>query len=600
MFSKTAARSKSYFLGLPAAAMAMGHSTVVQPFRRMRTKVRNTTAKFRRPTPLALAIEDGAQNTAVLPSVIAPLSPLEIETWCRRSPFPPPPSSSASTSSSQNQSQSQSAYQRQDTEDFDAGSTYQVSENPLWAQRFLPGLRIPNGFDMNNDAGAQLLSPISPLPSPISPSPLYPSNMISPMSFYSQDSVRHNDHSYPSTIDTTISLTTPITDIFTNTNENEIDEDFTPYGYEFTNTQGFGGSEPIDHTTEEYTAEIEGQTNNGSITRPFEFTTNNIQRFSGSEVIEYTIEGQYGTRLKELPAPRIHGIQDIDVLEFGPPANAPTIVELPAETSLHHILSGQDFSVTISGPTRVESAFDDQAIDNIHRDIVTTPHQLARININVSKGSEELAYAGGLINDIFYVLQGCKLTPDQISVYLPMPAGQLREDSRSQPLLMSGVKAEAVAGGASTMLGYGTSHSMLQQMKNIPPLVPWWSQGRMDVCQLSRLTLSYPLSLDVFADMLSRCPNLEEVTADWVLPAQSEEWFNSAKLTTLSGLFSLSIGSSTDLCDFFDCVVMLNIKGIKLNINDAAQPHMYDIPWGGLDKVETVQRPGYGIAALQR
>ncbi|KDQ24935.1 hypothetical protein PLEOSDRAFT_1107858 [Pleurotus ostreatus PC15] len=589
MFSKTAARSKSYFLRLPAAAMVMGHSTVVQPFRRMRTKVRKTTAKFRRHTPLAPAIEDDAHNTAGLPPVLAPLSPLEIETWYQRSPSPPPPSSPASTSSLQNHSDSDAdaGSQRQDTEDFDAGSTSQLSGNPLWAQRFQPGLRIPSGSDMNNNAGAQSLSPISPLPSPVSPSPLYPSNMISPMSFYSQDSIPHNDHFYSSTIDTTISLTTPITDIFTNTTENETDEDFTPYGYEFTNTQMFGGSEPIDHATDEYTNEgNEGQTNNGSITRPFEFKTNNIQRFSGSEVIEYTIEGQYGTRLKELPAPRIHGMQDIDVLELGPPANAPTIVELPAETSLHHILSGQDFSVTINGPTRAESAFDDQAIDNIHRDIVNAPHQLARINIVVSKGTEELAYAGGLINDIFYVLQGCKLTPDQISVYLPMPAGQLQQDSRIQPLLMSNVKAEAITGDVNLMIGNGTSHAMLQQMKNIPPLVPWWSQGRMDVSQLSRLTISYPLPLDTFVEVLSQCPNLEEVAVEWILPALSDSWFNSTKLARLDGLFSLSMRSEVDLYEFFNCVAVPGIRDIKLGINAAANPHTYDIHWEGLASVE--------------
>ncbi|KAF4571055.1 hypothetical protein EYR36_008382 [Pleurotus pulmonarius] len=533
MFSKTAARSKGYFSGLPAAAIAMGHSTVVQPFRRMRTKVRKTTAKFRRHAPPAPA----------------------------------------------------------DTEDIDAGSTSQVRRNSLWDQRFLPGLRIPDGFAMDNDAGGQL-SPITPLHSPVSPSPLYPSDMTSPTSFYSQDSIPNNDHPYSSTIDTTISLTTPITDIFTNTymntntsNESETDEDFTPYGYEFTNR--FTGSESADHSAEEYSFEgIEGETNDCSITRPFEFTINNTQRFSGNEVIEYTIEGQYGTRLKELPAPRIHGMQDIDVLELGPPANAPTIVDLPAETSLHHILSGQDFSVTINGPTRVESAFDDQAIDNIHRDIVNTPHQLARFTINVSKGSEELAYAGGLINDIFYVLQGCKLTPDQISVYLPMPAGHLQQSSRGRPLLMLDAKVETGVGDASMIFGNGTSHAMLQQMKNIPPLVPWWSQGRMDVSQLSRLTITYPLPLDTFAEVLSQCPNLQEVAAEWVVPALSDTWINTTKYTRLDDLLSLSVRSMVDLYDFFNCIAVPALKTIKLSINACAKPQMYDIHWEGLEYVQ--------------
>ncbi|KAG9225123.1 hypothetical protein CCMSSC00406_0007466 [Pleurotus cornucopiae] len=558
MFSKTAARSKSYFLGLPAAAMAMGHSTVVQPFRRMRTKVRKTTAKFRRHTPLAPAIEDSAHNTAVLTPVLAPLSPLEIETWFRRSPSPPPPSSSASTPPLQNQSDSASASasQRQDTEDFDAGSTSQVSGNPLWAQRFLPGLRIPNGFDMNNNAGAQSLSPISPVPSP---SPLYPSNMISPMSFYSQDSIPQIDHSYPSTIDTTISLTTPITDIFTNTNtntndSNENDEDFTPYGHEYTNSQMFGRSPPTEYV-------VDGQVNGN--TTPYELRTNAL-RFSGSEAIEYTIEGPYGTRMKELPSPHIEDIEDIDPLELGPPAQAPKIIGLPAETSLNHILSGQDFTVIVNGPSRADSAFDVQAIDDIQREMVNACLPLAKIDIEVTSGCEEVPYAGEILNDLLCVLQSCSICPNEIAVRLPLMKHQ--------------------------DVGMGITHALLQTLKNIPSLVPWWRHGRMDIGQLTRLTLSYPLPLDDLIELVSRTPCLEELSVGCVLAPNSSFSVDFTKYTVLNKLLSLKLESMVDLEAFFELVGTPDLRQLDLKMRWGATPDTYDVCWERLERV-TVSCP---------
>ncbi|KAL4255353.1 hypothetical protein AB1N83_013334 [Pleurotus pulmonarius] len=589
MFSKTAARSKGYFSGLPAAAIAMGHSTVVQPFRRMRTKVRKTTAKFRRHAPPAPAVDKSTHNAAVLSPVLPPLSPLDTETWWRRSPSPPRPASSASST----QNRSQSPFQPHDTEDIDAGSTSQVRRNSLWDQRFLPGLRIPNGFAMNNDASGQLLSPMTPLHSPVSPSPLYPSDMISPTSFYSQDSIPNNDHPYSSTIDTTISLTTPITDIFTNTymntnasNESETDEDFTPYGYEFTNALRFNGGESA---AEEYSIEgIEGETNDCSITRPFEFTINNTQRFSGNEVIEYTIEGQYGTRLKELPAPRIHGMQDIDVLEIGPPANAPTIVELPAEASVHHILSGQEFFAAINYPMRAHSFFDDKAIDEIQGILASASLPLAKISIDVNAGCQSLPYAGELINDIFSVLQGCKIAPDEISVQL-----SLEELKQSEPQSLLSVSRSSGRGrprGNHYM--ESPSHALRQAYKNVPPLAPSWIYGRMSFAQLSQLSVSFPVSIDDLVTILSNSTSLVEAVIGHVTPASSDYWIHSCKGATLMKMLSLDITTTTDLEPFFAMLDFPSLRALALDLHCTNNAAAFSVQW---DDLETVGISGVSL-----
>ncbi|KAJ8692289.1 hypothetical protein PTI98_009616 [Pleurotus ostreatus] len=406
---------------------------------------------------------------------------------------------------------------------------------------------------MNNNAGAQSLSPISPLPSPVSPSPLYPSNMISPMSFYSQDSIPHNDHFCSSTIDTTISLTTPTTDIFTNTNtninDNENDEDLTPYGYEYTNAQVFGGSSPTEYT-------VDGQANSSTI--PYELRTNAL-RFSGSEAIEYTIEGPYGTRMKELPSPHIEDIQDIDPLELGPPAQATTIIGLPAETSLNHILSGQDFTVIINGPSPADSAFDVQAIDEIQREIVNACLPLAKIDIEVASGCEEVAYAGNVLNDLLCVLQSCSISPNEIAVRLPFMQHQ----------------------DAST----GISHAMLQALKNIPPLVPWWRHGRMDIGQLTRLTLVYPLPLDDLIEMLSRTPCVEELNVTCILAPNATFSVDFSKYTVLSRLSSLNLESMVDLEAFFELINTPNLNRLNLKIREAATPDAYNVRWDRLGHV---------------
>ncbi|KAL0945394.1 hypothetical protein HGRIS_000888 [Hohenbuehelia grisea] len=256
-------------------------------------------------------------------------------------------------------------------------------------------------------------------------------------------------------------------------------------------------------------------------------------------------------------------------------------------SDIRYDLSNDHLQITASTPDVGTAEADQEIIDDINLRLMTT-RPLKGMTIDFTHDNHDpdypidTTYSFELFNSILTALAHKATTPHTLRLCLPTSFRGSVPFRNALGLVIS--DASVVNGYAAVQLPL--LPQSCEQLFAGPLVVSWWLNPAIDLSQLVTLKLQYPLPVNDCLQLLSLCPNVQELDLGWLVSSVQSQERQPSKYTQLVKLFSLKVSSSVDLSQFFWALSLPGLRKLAMDIASPTAPYRYNINWEVLDNLD--------------